>query len=253
MMDSEATRLAAIYLAQLEMEARQLPPDQAADMVADIREHIAMATAGVGGEVQTREVLDRLGSPQALVAEALGNPTGTTGAPSAPSPLSDILATVARRVVPSTTWSSRETGAILSLIGAEVGAIVFPFAFVAWLWGLRSVTTSRVWTSREKLLGGLTLGLGFPLAGIAVAVGVLSLQWSLFSFGVHQVCTFGGAGNPDPSLGFGNSLQPSACHSDTSWARTTLTTLAIIGTVLLVAQIVAVWKLLRARHRVPAA
>lgn len=257
-MNAEETTLTDSYLAQLQEEARQLPADQAAEMVADIREHLSAATAGDASEAHTREVLDRLGSPQALVAEALGEagnaPAAPTPPPASQSPYADILAAARRRATPSTTWSGRETTAIACLIGAEVGIILFPLAAGAWLVGLISLATSRTWTSREKTLGGLTLGLGFPLAAIAAIVAVISAQWSLFNLGVHRICDFGNPSsfNSAGTFGLGEPTQISLCRTSGSSSHTVLTALAIVGAILLVAQIVAVWKLLQARHRTPA-
>ena len=77
--------LATDYLAQLDHESRRLPADQAGDLVADIREHLSSALTGGESEARVREVLDRLGSPRALVDEALENAPAPTP-PTAPTP-----------------------------------------------------------------------------------------------------------------------------------------------------------------------
>jgi hypothetical protein len=262
MMNTEAVQIAALYLAQLEEEVKRLPSDQASEMVADIRDHIAAATAGEGGPARTRDVLDRLGSPRTLVDDALADASGapTASAPPAPGQTTygSLLSTITRRIVPSTTWSSRETTALACLIGAEVGFVLFPFAAAAWIWGLNRLTTSRVWTSREKTLAYLTLGLGFPLGVLALIAGAIALPLSVFNFGLHQVCDNGtGTGqNGLPNSMFGDlnsQVQPSICHYQWSPSHTLLTTLAVAAAALLIAQAFAVWKLIQARHRSPAA
>ena len=257
MMNTEETALTDSYLAQLQEEARRLPPDQAAEMVADIREHIAAATAGDAGEAHVREVLERLGSPQDVVSEALGGaPSAPTAPPLAPSPYTEAFAAAKRTATPSATWSGRETTAIACLIAAEVAVIVVPVAGIAWIVGLVALLTSGVWTSREKVLGGLTLGLGFPLAVITAVVGLFSAQLSWFRSTVHQICLTNNAGTSDPSfpLGtFNNVPQPAICHSSTSSSHTAIIVLAVLCAVLLIAQIIATRWLLQARRRTPAA
>lgn len=70
-MDAEA--LIRDYLRDLELEARRLVPDRAEELVGDVREHIdvAMADAGQRDEATVRNVLDRLGKPEAIAAAAI--------------------------------------------------------------------------------------------------------------------------------------------------------------------------------------
>ncbi|MHB8959191.1 MAG: HAAS signaling domain-containing protein [Candidatus Limnocylindrales bacterium] len=69
------------YLARLERAARRLAPDQADDLLEDVREHIESALSGPdrSDDAATRQVLDRLGPPEAMVAESAAAGAGTAG------------------------------------------------------------------------------------------------------------------------------------------------------------------------------
>lgn len=64
--------LVSDYMRRLGEEARRVIPQQADDLVADVREHIeaALARADQRDEAAVRSVLDRLGSPEVIVAAA---------------------------------------------------------------------------------------------------------------------------------------------------------------------------------------
>ncbi|HET9142187.1 HAAS signaling domain-containing protein [Actinophytocola sp.] len=60
------------YLGAVSYACRDLPPDQRADLVGDLREHIAAARTVLyqPTEAAIRTILDRLGEPAAIAAEA---------------------------------------------------------------------------------------------------------------------------------------------------------------------------------------
>lgn len=62
------------YLNRLDTAAAGLPPDQRAELVADVGEHIdtALRAARTADEVTVRNVLERLGPPEDIVREAIG-------------------------------------------------------------------------------------------------------------------------------------------------------------------------------------
>jgi len=62
----------AEYLRRLDVAAAPLPPDRRTELVAEIAEHIAHARASgqAPDEATLRELLDRLGEPDDIVAEA---------------------------------------------------------------------------------------------------------------------------------------------------------------------------------------
>ncbi|GAA4707114.1 HAAS signaling domain-containing protein [Nocardioides conyzicola] len=140
--------LASAYLQELEARARQLPPDQARELVEDIREHLVSALRPESGEADVRTTLDRLGPPAEVVAAA-GPPVYV--APPAPR---------ASRTV--------ETSAIICLVVAELLFILWPLGAVAWVAGIVLLAVSKTWTGREKALGLAGLATGFPLVFVVL-------------------------------------------------------------------------------------
>lgn len=74
MITMNTDRLVADYLHRLDAAAAELPVDQRAELVAEVRGHIddAMQAAGRSDEVTVRNVLERLGPPEAIAREAVG-------------------------------------------------------------------------------------------------------------------------------------------------------------------------------------
>ncbi|HEY8452902.1 MAG TPA: hypothetical protein VIL54_12015 [Natronosporangium sp.] len=91
MSDTRYDRIVDEWLSALEQAAAHLPPDRRRELVADLREHIAVARAELRPETEAgvRTILDRLGDPDVIVAEARddhpGPPPAATasGAPGA--------------------------------------------------------------------------------------------------------------------------------------------------------------------------
>jgi uncharacterized membrane protein len=135
---SKADQLVDDYLRRLDAELGTLPPERRREVVEEISEHIAEARADLddSDEAAIRNLLDRVGDPAELAAEArerFGMPPRRAGA--------------------------RETAAvILLLLGGFVG-------FVGWIVGLILLWISDVWNTRDKLIGTFVLpgGLVFPL------------------------------------------------------------------------------------------
>lgn len=127
------------YLARLKARLRDLPASQRRQILQDVADHIAAARRDLdpGDEAGVRAVLERLGDPEAIAAEAGARP---------PSPTARRDAWV--------PW--------LLLLGG--------FAFgVGWLAGLALLWTSDTWRLPEKLLGTLVLPGGW--FGVVVAAG----------------------------------------------------------------------------------
>src|SRR5450631_514090 len=78
--------IVAEYLRRLDAAAAALPPDRRTELVAEIAEHIAHARASgqAADEAGLRELLDRLGEPEDIVAEA--RDADTDGPPFGPNP-----------------------------------------------------------------------------------------------------------------------------------------------------------------------
>ena len=129
-----ADGLVASYLHQLALEAGTLPPDQRAELLDGIREHIAAARAAgdVDDDDSVREILTRLGTPREIVAAQREDGP----------PLVPVL-------VPS-PGTGRELAAVLLL---TVGGLVVPL--VGWLVGVVLLWMSPLWTRGDKLLGTL--------------------------------------------------------------------------------------------------
>ena len=136
------------YLGRLEQAAAALPPTRRAELAAEVREHVeaALAEAGRADEVTVRNILERLGSPEEIVAAEGGHvsrPGGTALAPDVA-----MAATGSR-------WGAVEISAVVLLILAWP-ARYLPFGEFLWLGlgavGLVLVWVSSVWTTRRKLI-----------------------------------------------------------------------------------------------------
>ncbi len=140
------------YLKRLWTEAARLPVDQARELVADIDEHLLAALPHDASEAEVRNVLERLGSPSELVAEAGG---------STPAPRKPFVSPVA---------------ALWCLVIAELTFILIPVAAIFWVVGLIFVLRATIWSQREKLLGMLVLGTGFPVAFVFAGLSVVAVR-----------------------------------------------------------------------------
>jgi len=127
MNDSSLHPLARDYLKRLKKAARRLPRARRKELIEEIKAHLSEALPAGASEAEALNVLERLGEPAEIVAEA-----GTGQAPATRAGLHEWLA------IP------------LLLIG---GFIVI----VGWLVGVVLLWTSRVWTLRDKLIGTLVV------------------------------------------------------------------------------------------------
>ena len=134
----EAEALVRDYLGRLEAAAWPLPAERRGELLVEVREHIetALTEAGRRDEVTARNVLERLGPPEEIVA-AEADAGGTTGwTPPAAAPAE------ADR---GARWGFLEIGAILLL---TLGAFFLPI--VGPMIGLLFVWLSSEWTTRQK-------------------------------------------------------------------------------------------------------
>ena len=138
------------YLKRLGAEAARLPADQARELVADIDEHLLAALPQGASEAEVRNVLERLGTPRELVSEAGGDTQP------ARKPLVSPVA------------------ALWCLVIAELIFILIPIAAVFWAVGLVFLFRATVWSQREKLVGLLALGTGFPAAFLFVGMSLVT-------------------------------------------------------------------------------
>ena len=124
------------YLGRLEAAAWPLPVGRRTELMGEVRDHIdaALGEAGSRDEVTVRNVLERLGPPEEIVAAE------------AESGESALRAPVASQAAAS-GWGAIEVIAVLLL---TVGALFLPF--VGPILGLIFVWASLRWTNREKLI-----------------------------------------------------------------------------------------------------
>ncbi len=150
--DVQAEALVRDYLGRLQAASWPLPAGRRAELSGEVAEHIeaALAEAGRSDEVTVRNVLDRLGRPEDIVAaEAGGEPGHTTivlGAAQAPA-------------TTASPWGAVEIVAILFL---TAGAVFIPI--IGPVIGLVFTAGSGRWTTREKLVASTIVLASLPLA-----------------------------------------------------------------------------------------
>jgi hypothetical protein len=140
-------RIVQQYLKSLKRELRDLPRARRVEIVDEIESHIAEARAGLDGddESSVRTVLDRLGDPADIAADARAR----------------------------FGLARRESGVVevFALVGLLIGGLVIPV--VGWFVGVALLWGSRAWTTREKLLGTLVVP-----GGLATSLFVIVLAFS---------------------------------------------------------------------------
>jgi uncharacterized membrane protein len=137
-MTTKVDTLVDRYLTDLEAELRALPGNRRQEILDEVGEHITQARAALDAETEAaiRTVLERLGDPADIAAEAR-----------------DRFGMSAEPAKPTTPW----------LEVATLVALVIPFPVSAV--GVVLLWTSRLWTTREKRIGTL-LALGVPAAAL---------------------------------------------------------------------------------------
>ena len=141
-MTTEVDALILRYLQDLEGELRDLPANRRQELLDEVGEHIAAARAALDPETEAgvRTVLERLGDPADIAAEARER--------------FDFQRPPVR---PTTPW--------LEVIAIVL--LVIPFA--GWVVGVVLVWLSRLWTTRDKLIGTLG-GMSWVLAGLGTVM-----------------------------------------------------------------------------------
>jgi uncharacterized membrane protein len=177
-MSTSADKLVEDYLDRLERELADVSPARRRELVQEISEHIAEARAGLEseGEVDVRNLLDRMGDPADIAAEARG-PAAET-APAAP--------VVERRA------GAVEIGALVLLL---IGGLVLPV--VGWIVGVVLLWVSSAWTVPQKVLGTLIVpgGLALPIGlGVLATSSASCVQVPLPATPNAMACSSGGGG-----------------------------------------------------------
>lgn len=128
------------YLHRLDVAAASLPPDRRSELRQEIADHIAQARAAgdVGNEAALRQLLDRIGDPEDIVAAAREEETSSPG-----------------HSYPPTDYHPRGIGLeITAVMLLTVGSIVPLFG---WLAGVVLLWVSQRWRVGEKVLATLVV------------------------------------------------------------------------------------------------
>jgi MFS family permease len=160
------------YLGELDQAAAALPPERRVELVGEVRGHIelALTAAGTTDEATVLAVLDRLGTPELIVAAE----TGATEPAHGVAPV--VAATgnmVPRRL-------STETRALLLL---TVGSIVLPF--IGPLLGLWIASGSERWNLTQKRTATLMVIVLLVIPALLLLPALLAgeLTWIVTSGG----------------------------------------------------------------------
>jgi uncharacterized membrane protein len=155
-MSTSADILVEDYLDRLEHELADFPAPRRRELVQEISEHIAEARAELESESEAdvRNLLDRMGDPADIAAEARGAPAEPPAAA-------------------GKQGHGRRSGAleVVALILLLLGGVVVPV--IGWLVGVVLLWISSAWTARQKLLGTLVVP-----GGLALPAGILLLATS---------------------------------------------------------------------------
>jgi uncharacterized membrane protein len=148
-MSSTADKLVEDYLKRLNAELRGLPRARRRELAEEISDHIAEARTGLEteDEAEVRTLLDRLGEPAEIAAEAT------------------------ERFGPRPSMAGwKEVGALVLL---PIGGVILPV--LGWFIGIVLLWISDAWSTRDKLVGTLLFPGGLLLP---VALGVLASESS---------------------------------------------------------------------------
>jgi uncharacterized membrane protein len=160
------------YLKDLDAELQGLPASQRQEILDEVGEHVAAARAAMGADTEAgvRAVLERLGDPADIAAEARER----FGLPAEPAR-------------PATPWLE-----IIALV-----LLVIPF--LGWLVGVVLVWVSRRWTIRDKVIGTLG-GMSWVVAGLGtIMVRAVNISLSASGSGTP-------VGSPGPIESTGPSV-----------------------------------------------
>jgi hypothetical protein len=146
-MNSTADKLVDDYLKRLRKELTGLPRERRRELEQEISEHIAEARASLSAqnEAEIRTLLDRIGDPADIAAEAR-----------------ERFGVQPRKA----GWKE-----ITALILLPIGGVILPV--LGWFIGVVLLWVSDAWNTRDKVIGTLVvpgglllpLGLGFGFGG----------------------------------------------------------------------------------------
>lgn len=145
------------YLGRLHAASWPLPAARREELQAEVAEHIqaAMADAGSRDEVTVRNVLERLGPPDEIVA---GEGVGAASFPAAPPPSVHVR----------NAWGAVE---ILAILFLTVGSVILPF--LGPIVGLLFMWGSRLWRTRDKAVATLIVAVLLTVPVVVMVAGRL--------------------------------------------------------------------------------
>jgi uncharacterized membrane protein len=156
-------KLVSDYLENLNADLRGLPTGARREVIAEIEEHIEVSRAEVQAddEAALRELLERIGDPDEIAADARER----------------FGVRPARR-----TWVE-----VLALVLLPVGGVIIPV--FGWVVGVILLWISEVWTTRDKILGTLIVpgGLAYPVYAFFAVGGYSQSCTSSFDANGHLI------------------------------------------------------------------
>ncbi len=170
------------YLLRMRRAGSELPPDRLRDLLGEIEAHLSEAIPVGASDDEALEVLERLGPPGDIV--------------DAEQPR--IAITVDRR-----SWREWTAVILLPLGGLALG--------VGWLIGLILLWSSRLWTTRDKLIGTLI-----------VPGGIGTALWVLTGTSTSSRMCHGQAAQINPTTGA--MIRPASIHCTPSIGPSLLST-----------------------------
>ncbi|MDH5421006.1 MAG: hypothetical protein OEY55_04285 [Acidimicrobiia bacterium] len=153
LMQSTNQTLIADYLMAVRDATRSLPTGKRETIIGDLEAHIEQALSIDAGEAEIRTLLDRLGSPEAIAAEAGANDAPITSK-KGPSRVREIF----------------------GLIGLSAGSLFIPI--IGWIVGVVLIWQSPVWSKLQKITaalvwpGGWFAMLYLPLVSLRSSISV---------------------------------------------------------------------------------
>jgi uncharacterized membrane protein len=227
--DLPASPILDEYLAELERAAADLPVALRAELLADIRAHVAEACA---------EADDPAGAIPAILAQ-LGDPAEIVEAARADLPPAEAPSAATEKR-PKRPGALEAFALVLLIASGLMWWVFFPLPLVGWFAGLALLCASRHWTLRDKLIGFAGAGLA-PMLLSALIVGV----------GSSEVCSSDAVPVPTDVHGHvvtSASASGAAEHCTTSQAMPSIVAIAIL-VLLLAGFAFALWHLSRTRPR----
>jgi hypothetical protein len=183
-MNSSIHRYADVerYIHELAIALAGLPVSEREDVIAGVREHIDAALAGFDhGEVDVQRVLDSLGDPLVIAADAGAAPVDAdqpsesrSGATASETVASGPAPLLERDWVPAAPILLYAGGLLVKLVDPYVtgGYVAGLLGTLAWLTALAVLVASPLWRTSEK-----TIGASIGIAGVALPVAVTSFRF----------------------------------------------------------------------------